>query len=365
MPRYINKLNTPIYCNETVFRPNAVAETYDTLKTQASVIGNVLETYVITLGVNDTLLIRFNDETTWTTVTLTAGAAKTAADIVADINTEYGSVVASSEDGKVRITAPIRNNIFSAVYIETTGSTSAVTLGLTTNDVVPVDQCSVQVFTLSSNTGTYNIDATNNTFIFKFNNQLTWVTATLTIGATQTVVDVVADINTAYQTATNESTKVAFAVTPVTGGNTYIKLIAPTYNNSETKLFIKFTNNTALTVLGFTGDDYTPLYVSAYPSLVQVSPLPLYNPILKEETITFAGAETKIFYLTDTTKNRTISLFRATTANFTVSIESTFNDPPFTIAPGEIFSLLIVNRITKLIIESDGAGSIFVREFFE
>ncbi|MDD4081857.1 MAG: hypothetical protein PHD05_00585 [Sphaerochaetaceae bacterium] len=366
MPRYINNSNIPIYYNETVFRPYYEVEILDTLKTQASVLGNVAENYTITLGVDDTLLIRFNDEVAWTTVVLTAGAGRTATNIVTDINTAYGSTVAFTENGYVRITAPRRNNTFSAIYIENTGSTAATLLGLATDDVLPVDQCSSQVFTLSSNSETYNIDATNNTFIFKFNDNINWITATLTIGATQTAENVAYDINQAYQIATNETTKVAFAVTPVTGGNTYIKLIAPNYNNAfGTKLYIKSTNNTALTVLGFTGDNYEPLFVSNYPSLVQISPLPLYNPILKEETITFAAAETKIFYLTDSILNRTLSLFRATTATFTIFIESASNTPSFTVAPGESFSLMIINKITKLIITSSAAGSIFVREFFE
>jgi hypothetical protein len=365
VPRYVNKLQFPIYHKNIVFPTNIETATLNVLKTQASVLSTLAGTYTITLGVDDTLLLRFNDEVAWTTVTLTAGAAVTTDDVVTDINTAYGSTIAYNENEYIRIKAPVQNNLVSTIYIATTGTTADTILGFSTDDVNPLDQCCFQVFVISTNSETYNIDATNNTFIFKFNHLVSWITATLTIGTTQTAADIAYDINYAYEELTGDSTKVAFAVTPITGGNTYIKLVAPIFNNFESKIYIKSTGNTALTVLGFSGNNYSSLIDSKFPGLVKTTVLPLFNPILKEETLTFSGAGTQYFYLTDYTGNKKVSFFRVDTANFTVYIEDASNSPPFTLEPDETFNMLLTNNITKFIVTADAAGSIFIREFLE
>jgi len=367
VPKYVNNLSNPVYFNNTVFAPNQEIETYDTLSNRAFIVGTVVETYNIGAG-NQVLLIRFNDETAWTTVTLTNGIARTAAQIATDINTVYGDTVASTESGKVRIDAPIRSNILSAIYIATAGmgSTAAATLGLSTSAVNPVSSVSIQAFKFSTNASTYNITTANNVFIFKVNNNANWITTTLTTGAARTAAEISAEINASYEAATADANKIAFAVDPVTGGSTYIKLIAPVYNNFQSKLYIKSTGNTALAVLGFSGDNFNPIAESQFPSLIKTSDLPLYNPIISETIVTFAAAGTQHYYLTDPDTCKELQFIRATIAagsTFTCYLESTSNTPPFTIAADETFGVNLYNcRITKVIITASAAGNLTVRE---
>ena len=366
MPRYINNLSSPIYFNQTVFVPRQEVETFDTINNQAFIRGTVFETYSIGAG-NEDLLIRFNNETAWTTVTLTNGAAQTAADIVADINAAYGVVVAIDEGGYVRLEAPY-DQTTSAVYIATTGSTAAATLGFVTSDVNPVDLVATRVFSFSTLAETYNIDATNNTFIFKMNTGASWIIATLTIGAARTAAQIVADINFAYETATADATKVAFAEEPVVGAGLHIKLLAPVYNNFESKIYIKNTGNTALAILGFTGNNFTPVAKSFYPSIVKTNELPLYNPIISETPISFAGAGTYYYYLTEPKECKRIQFIRVSGVGtiFTGYIQNISNIPPFTLIATETLSFNIRNyRITKVIIQASAAGSLTIRELID
>lgn len=365
MPKYLNNLAQPVYFNNTVFPPNQEVETYDTLENQAFAVGSIAETFNIAAG-NKVLKIKFNEETVWTTVTLTEGGAQTAADIILDINTAYGRVVASDEGGKVRIDAPRVNNILNSIYIATVGSTAAATLGLSTNAVNPVSCVSLQAFKISANAETYNIDSTNNIFIFKVNNG-SWITATLTVGATQTAAEIVSDINSAYETATADANKIAFAVIPITiGGAVHIKLRAPVYNNFQSKLYIKLTNNTALTVLGFIGDNNKPAAKSLFPSLIKTSELPLYNPIFNETTLVFSAASTQHYYLIDPDNCKELQISRVSGVagiTFTIYLQDILNVNPFTLVGLEIISIDLTNvRITKLIIISSDAGSLAVRE---
>ena len=362
MPKYINGLSNPIYFNGTVFVPNQEVETYNTLDTKAFAVGTIAETYNIVAG-NKVLKLKFNDETSWTTVTLTEGGAQTSADVVADIEAIYPGV-AFDEDGKVRIEAPFTSNVLSSVYVATTGSTAAATLGLSTDNVNPLSAVALQAFKISANAGTYNVASNNNTFVFKMNNSLNWITATLTIGAARTAAQVASDINSAYETATADASKVALAVTIDAGG--YVKLIAPVYNNFQSKLYIKSTGNTALSLLGFSGDNFSPISQSLYPSLVKTSELPLYNPIISETVVTFAVAGTQHYYLTDPEACKTLQLVRVSGGggiSFTVYLEDVTNTPPFTLVVLEAFTVDLSNiRISKLVIVSNGIGTITVRE---
>lgn len=368
MPKYINKYTNPVYANDTVFSPNQEVETINSIDNRAFVIGTVLETYAIVPG-SDALLLRFNDETAWTTVALTNGPARTAAQIAIDINAAYGSTVASSEGGKVRIDAPVVTNVSSAIYIATVGmgSTAATLLGLATAAVNPVANISLQAFLLSQNAQTYNITTANNTFIFKVNNNSSWITATLTTGPARKASEIAADLNYAYEVATALTDRIAEASTPVLlGGATYVKLIAPVYNNFQSKLYIKSTGNTALTVLGFTGDNFEPVAHSHFPTLVKTSELPLYNPIISETKLTFGGAGTQYYYLIDPDECAELSFIRVSGGGgitFTCYIENILNTPPFTLAANETFGINLQRyRITRIVIVANMAGNLTIRE---
>ena len=368
MPKYINKSTVPIYYGNTVFVPNKEAQTYNVIPVRAFTVGSVAETFDIVLGVNDELYIRFNEEIAWTIVTLTAGVARTAAQIVSDINTAYGSVVASSENGKIRLDAPIVSNILNSVYIATTamGSTAAVTLGLTTGGANPVSKVSLQAFYLSENAENYVVTSANNNFIFKVNNS-DWITATLTIGAARTAAEVVADINSAYEIATGDPNKVAFAVVPVTiGGNVHVKLAAPIINNTDSRLYIKTTGNTSLILLDIESDDYNPIAVSSYPMLYRTSVLPLFNPIISETIVTFAVAGTQYYYISDPVLCKVLQINRVTIGGgllFNIYLEDVSNTPPITLGNSETFEMNLQNyKFSKLVIVTTGTGSLTIRE---
>jgi len=366
MPRYVNNATVPIYYNGTVFVPNCEVETKDSLEVRANIISTIAQPYNIVATTNDTLYIRFNTETAWTVVTLTAGAAQTAANIASDINSAYGSTIASAEGGKIRIDSPIVSNTLTAIYIATAvmGSTAAATLGLTTDAVNPVECISSQAFVYSENAELYNITDANNTFIFRINENSSWITATLTTGVGRTAAQIAADINYAYSTATADANKIALAVIPVIiGGNVHIKLLAPVYNNFQSKIYIKSTGNTALTVLGFTGDNFNAISQSGFPSLIKTAELPLYNPVISETVLTFTAAATQYYYFTDSVRCKELSIIRASGTTFTCYIQDITNTPPFTIAAGEIFTINLASTIiSRLVISSVGAGSLTIRE---
>jgi hypothetical protein len=217
---------------------------------------------------------------------------------------------------------------------------------------------------LSTNAELYNITDANNTFIFKVNENSSWITATLTVGVGRTAEQISADINFAYTTATADANRIALAVIPVIiGGNVHIKLLAPIYNNFQSYLYIKSTGNTALAVLGFTGDNFIPVRQSGFPSLIKTNELPLYNPIISETVLTFTVASTQYYYFTDPVKCKEISIIRPLGATFTCYIQDITNEPPFTVNITETFSINLASTIiTRLIITSSGAGSVTIRE---
>lgn len=111
-----------------------------------SVLTNNYSTFN-TVGAN-VLKVKVNDTSpysgSFTTITMTAGAAVTAATLITEINTQFGRTIASSytdDDGNIRIklTPPalagveITQNIFIAL----TGSTCLTVLGLTGNNSAP------------------------------------------------------------------------------------------------------------------------------------------------------------------------------------------------------------------------------------
>jgi hypothetical protein len=362
VPKYINKSSNPVYFGNSVFTPNQEVETLDTLVTRAFIVGTKLEPYNIQVGVNDLLMIKFNEETTWTNITLTDGVAQTAADIAADIEAVY-SGVASDEGGKLRLDTPVVNNVLNSVYVAT-GGTANGTIGLPTNDSNPVSSISLQAFKVSTNSEVFNVTSANNVFIFKVNNYGNWIIATLTIGAAQTAAQIAADINTAYEIATADATKIAFAVT--IDGSIYVKLISPIYNNFQSRLYIKLTHNTALSLLGFSGDNFDPISQSSYPSLIKTSVLPLYNPMISETIITFAAAGEQHYYLVDPDACKSLQLIRVSGGGgikYTVYLEDITNTPPFTLVVLEAFTVDLTNkRISKLVIVSSGIGTITIRE---
>jgi hypothetical protein len=370
MPKYVNNYANPVYYNNVTFIPNQEVETYDTLENRASVVGTVAQNYAIVGAANDTLYIRFNDEIAWTVVSLTAGAARTAAQIVADINAAYGSVVASAEGGKVRLDAPIVSNVLNSVYIGALSAQSiaaCATLGLPSDSSNPVVCVSLQAFVISQNIQTYNITVNNNTFIFKVNNWPYWITATLTTGAARTAAQIAYDINYAYETATADANKIAFAVEPITGsGEIYVKLIAPVYNNIQSKLYIKTTGNTALAILGFTGDNFSPIAESSFPTLVKTAELPLYNPIISETIVTFAGAGTQYYYVVGPETVKELQFIRiggGAGITFTCYLENLVNTPPFTLLANESFIINLQDyRISRVVIVANMAGNLTIRE---
>lgn len=362
MPKYLNKASYPIFYNGTVFVPNEPVETLDVIMSDAFIFGTVGETYNIAGGVNDVLLLRFNKEVAWTTITLTAGAAQTAADIVNDINVAYGSIVAEDEAGRLKITAPKTSNDFLAVWLGVTGSTANATLGLVGHDHNPSGLAVRQAFLNSTQLETYNITTANNTFIFKFNDE-DWITTTLTVGAARTAQQIVDDIISAYRTATGKMDVIARAVELITGsGDVQVQLISPVVNNCKSSIYVATYRNTALAVLGFDSDDYYPLVNNSYPQLVQQEILPLFNPIISSTIITFPGAGWTTFY-TNPTINVTKFTFTAAAAAVSIYIEDVHNIPPIIIAAGGTFTFEYKTpKINKFVIQAAGAGNLTILE---
>jgi hypothetical protein len=335
-------------------------------KNQVYKVSTNYETYDIIAapapGNNDVLLIRFNKETAWTTVTLTAGIGRTAAQIATDINTTYGSAVASDSGGLVKIQAPYYGEEVSEIYIATavTGSTAAATLGFTTSDTNPIVSGTKISIINSDNYETYNITNLNNTFIFKFNFEYEWTVATLTIGAARTAQEIVDDLNTAYQQKTSYANKAFSAVEPIAGsGDILIRLTAPKIDNVRSAIYIKETGNTALTVLGFSGNDTQAIVKIDFP-VVPVSSS-YYNPILAETEITFAGAGTKYFYLMNPDITTEVQFIRVH-GDYLVYIDSLTNTPPLTINLNETFFLTLPTRVEKFIIIASAIGHLSIRE---
>lgn len=361
MPKYLNEASYPIFYGNSVFAFGVPIETLDVINSQAFIFGTVGETYNIVGGVNDVLIIRFNDETAWTTVTLTAGAAQTALDIANDINISYGSVVAFDEGGRLKIIAPKRNSELYSIWLANTGGTANATLGLVGHDHNPSALCARKVFLNSTNLSTYNITTANNIFSFKFNNE-DWTTVILTVGAARTAQEIADEINTAYRISTGKFEIVAEAVELITGsGNIQLQLISPVIDNYKSSIFIRTMGNTALAVLGFDSDDTLPLIINGYPQLTQQEILPLFNPLVSSTTLTFPGAGWTTFYTN--TGVTTFEFIRVTGSSVNIYIEDVHNLPPINLLVGERTTVNHkIARINKFIIQALGAGSITILE---
>lgn len=240
MPRYLNR-SIVSYNGGTVLPQNLITNSLDVAKTNAEVTSIIPETYDITAGLNDILLIKFNDDVVYTSITLTAGVGRTAAQIAADINAVFAGVASADDQLKVKIVAPVMANKHSS------------------------------------------------------------------------------------------------------------------------KIFIKHTGSTANATLGFIGYDSNTPISEGYIGLEELHPLPLYNPIINEEKITFVGAGSVTYDLYNPDRTKAIKLFR-TTVNCSIAIQDSLNVPYLTVEANESVTLRIANRITKLVITAVGAGDITVRE---
>ena len=56
--------------------------------------------------------------------------------------------------------------------------------------------------------------------------------------------------------------------------NTYPGSITSVLNNYKSKIYIRFTGNTALTILGFTGNDIYPIIENSFSFINKISDLP-------------------------------------------------------------------------------------------
>ncbi len=361
MPKYLNEASYPIFYGNSVFYFGNPIETLDVIDNQAFMFGTVGETYNIVGGVNDTLIYRFNEEDTWLTVKLTAGAAQTATDIANDINAAYGYTVAFDEGGRLKIVAPKRSSDLYDIWLAVTGGTANATLGLIGHDRNPSALCAKQVFLNSTNLSTYNITTANNTFIFKFNGEA-WTTVILTVGAARTAQEIADEINTAYRVATGKFETVADSVELITGsGDIQLQLISPVVDNYKSSIYIKTLGNTALTVLGFDSDDKLPLVINGYPQLTQQEILPLFNPLVSSTLLTFPGVGWTTFYT-----NAGVTAFefiRVTGSAVNIYIEDVHNIPAINLAVGEKITVNHkIARINKFIIQALGAGTMTILE---
>ena len=318
-----------------------------------------------TFGGSTAFSFRFNAETVWTSAVLTNG---TAAHVAGIINTAYGSVVATSVNGQLVLTAPLINNTLSAVYINNDSiSTANTILGFVVTGTIinPYNLVATQAFVYSSLAETYAIVAsTNDRFIFKFNEDIDWITATLTAGAARTAQQICTDINLAFRAVNPIILPIAQAVIPVVGDSPAIKIIAPNYNSRQSRIYIKSTRNSALTILGFTGDDTSPITQSSI--LPISSSTQVFNPITAETVITFGAGGTQYYYLTNSDTCAKLEFIRVAPAAgsvFTCYIDNLTNIPPFTLGTGETFSMVSSwDALTRIIIVATGIGSLVVRE---
>ena len=137
MPTYFNTTTIPISLLNTEFPQLGQVETYDIFDIvtpmQVSLIGSQVETFNITTS-NNIFIFKFNLMTNWVVVPLAVGAARTAAQIVYEINQAYeaatadGTLVAFVDSGHIKLLAPIYNNFQSQIYIKLTHNTALAVL---------------------------------------------------------------------------------------------------------------------------------------------------------------------------------------------------------------------------------------------
>jgi len=136
-----------------------LGETDQYLKNNA-VTGTVSETFAITASSNDKLKIRV-DGGTPQTITLTAGATRSAANIVTDINATLVGATASVDTGKVKITSGSASGF---IEFETVANSANATLGLSLGiTAVEADLASENGLLIPAATGDYVIARSHGT----------------------------------------------------------------------------------------------------------------------------------------------------------------------------------------------------------
>lgn len=99
--------------------------------------------------------------------------------------------------------------------------------------------------------------------------------------------------------------------------------------------------------------------------LTRLSDLPMYNPLVRTQNITFAAENdiqsVNILYQS----TRVITISDITTTSLEVYLSSMENQPPFIVYPGDILSFECKKKIDKLYIKSGSAGACKVTEFKE
>lgn len=130
--------------NGVVLRQSFKAPNDASAKTKAELFGTVLGPYAITLGVNDKLSVK-KDGAAGTVITLTAGAARTAAQIAAEIDAGLTGVDSEEFMGRVMIRHATAGAA-SSVAIDTAEPNSAhTTLGMGATVRTGKDNCPILV----------------------------------------------------------------------------------------------------------------------------------------------------------------------------------------------------------------------------
>lgn len=99
--------------------------------------------------------------------------------------------------------------------------------------------------------------------------------------------------------------------------------------------------------------------------LTRISDLPLYNPLVRIQSVTFSGnndiQSVNINY--QTTKQ--IVIGDITTDSLEVYLSSMENTPPFVVTPGDILSFECRKKVDKIYMKPSSAGGCKVTEFKE
>lgn len=122
--------------------------------TIAGVLGTAVQNYAIVLGVNDAMQIVVDGGTSQT-VTLTAGATRTAANVVSDINTQTTGLTASVVGGKVYLQSDTTGSD-SSIQIEAVAANAYTTLGFSVGSISGLDGercCRVKITPKKANAG--------------------------------------------------------------------------------------------------------------------------------------------------------------------------------------------------------------------
>lgn len=205
----------------------------------------------------------------------------------------------------------------------------------------------------SINDENYNIDGNNNTFIFKFNNDVDWTTVVLEIDNPRTASQIVDELNVEYGSDISEDD----------GG--FIRLNAPD-SSVFMAIYIKDTGNTANTEFGFVGDDDNSIITAEFPQLRKVSNEPYYNPLRSSLTISLILNKYETININRTSKKVKLAILTGTGV-FDIYINDpsmTENLPPIRLLSGnEPLILSVYNRILKLTIYANSNGTILIEEY--